>query len=521
MFSPTIHRYIFVYGICILAGSMLFGVLPTSIPEGILLGNWVLGGHFKQKWQLLKGNKIFWALTSVFLVHLLGLINTTNFGPGLNDIRVKIPLLLMPLVFFSEKSLSKDEIKILFGVFILGVVLSTVWCTYYYYTHTITDLRKVSRFMSHIRLGLFLDIGVCVLVYYIFEDKRNSVKTIGVIIIGYLLWFILKFGLLTGLVLLILIGIAVVFYTMVKRSFKLKVAGILVLLVILCASGWFLNSEWKKNNFVDHSAANSQKQKSFSGRMYSPVGDNKQTENGFYLAYNIQFEEIYRGWPELSRVGVFETDKRGNELIWTLVRYLTSKGLTKDSFGLAQLSKEDIGNIENGITNYKYANASELRKRTKDLFSEYQSYKQGANPSGNSLLMRFEFWKAAVYIIKRNFWFGVGTGDVQAAFNKAYYRTQTKLSYEWRLRAHNQFLAITVSFGVFGLIVFVFSLIYPVIVLRKELSVLFYIFFFVSIVSFLTEDTLETISGVAFFVYFNTLFLWLAYNKQKDENQNL
>lgn len=470
---------------------------------------------------MLKGNKIFWALISVFLVHLLGLINTTNFGFGLSDIRVKVPMALLPLVFFSEKSLNKDEIKILFSVFILGVLLSSFWCTYYYYAHAVTDLRKVSRYMSHIRLGLFLDIAICVLVYCIFEDKRSSIKAIGVIIIAYLIWFLLKFGLVTGLILLGFVGAAFVFYIVIKRGLKIKVAGILVLLLGVFASIWFLNSEWQKNNFVDNSASNTQRQKSFSGRAYYPVGDNKQTENGFYLAYNIQFEEIYLGWPELSRVGVFENDKRGNEMLWTIVRYMTSKGLTKDSAGLAQLSKEDVGNIENGITNYKYATGSELRKRTKDLLSEYQNYKNGANPSGNSILMRLEFWKASIYIIKRNFWFGVGTGDVQTAFNKAYYRTQTKLSHEWRLRAHNQFLAIMVSCGIFGLLVFLFSLIYPVVVLRKELGALYYIFFCISVISFLTEDTLETISGVAFFVYFNTLFLWLAYHKQKEKDQNL
>ena len=244
-----------------------------------------------------------------------------------------------------------------------------------------------------------------------------------------------------------------------------------------------------------------------------------QTENGFYMARNIQYDEIYKGWQKISKANVLGNDKKGNPIVWTLLRYMTSKGLTKDSVGLTQLSKKDIENIENGVANYKYADASALRIRVKDFLSEYQNYKNGANPSGNTMLMRFEFWKAAIYVIKRNVWVGVGTGDAQAAFGKAYMRTETNLTHDWRLRSHNQFLAITVSFGILGLILFVVSLIYPAIVLRKKLAGLYFAFLFIAVISFLTEDTLESQSGVSFFAYFNTLFLWLGYSKafsQKD-----
>jgi O-antigen ligase len=148
--------------------------------------------------------------------------------------------------------------------------------------------------------------------------------------------------------------------------------------------------------------------------------------------------------------------------------------------------------------------------RVKGFLTEYQDYKHGANPSGKTMLMRFEFWKAAIYIIKRNVWFGVGTGDAQAAFHKAYYRTGTKLSHEWRLRSHNQFLAITVSFGMFGLALFIFSLVYPAFVVRNKLSGLYFIFLFIVVISFMTEDTLESQSGVSFFAYFNNLVLWMG-----------
>ena len=50
-----------------MAGSMLFGTVPTSIPEIILFSNWVFEGNYKEKWNTLKQHKLFWILSSVFL----------------------------------------------------------------------------------------------------------------------------------------------------------------------------------------------------------------------------------------------------------------------------------------------------------------------------------------------------------------------------------------------------------------------------------------------------------------------
>ncbi|HWY10843.1 MAG TPA: O-antigen ligase family protein [Bacteroidia bacterium] len=490
---------------------MLFGTVPTSIPEIILFSNWVFEGNYKEKWNTLKGHKLFWILSSVFLMHWVGLIFTSNLEEGLHDIKIKIPLMLLPLVFFSAKPLNKKELNLLLCLLVSGIVLSSFWCVYYSYSHVLLDIRKASRFISHIRFGLFINLGICTLVYFIMEQNSFRIKALSVFIILYLLWFMLAFSFVTGLVMFGLLAVIFVLYLIIKQSVKIKLIGFSLLVAGALTGLWFIHGEWKASNFIDTSTVNTLKQKSLNGRPYAKVKDNKHTENGFYVGYNIQYQELSSGWPLLSKLSIIQKDKKNNPVVWTLIRYMTSKGLTKDSVGLMQLNKTDVENIEKGITNYKYADASALRKRVKEFLWEYQDYKNGANPSGNTMLMRFEFWKAAAYIIHRNIWMGVGTGDAQKAFDKAYYRTNTNLSHEWRLRSHNQFLAITVAFGIFGLMIFLFSLFYPITILRKKLHGLYFMFFIITIISFLTEDTLETQAGASFYAYFNTLFLWLAY----------
>ena len=222
------------------------------------------------------------------------------------------------------------------------------------------------------------------------------------------------------------------------------------------------------------------------------------------------WEELEKEWPLRSKIPFNEPDKLGNNIRYTVLRYMSSKGLTKDSAGVATLSPEDIENIENGSSNYLYTINNGLTTKWRELVWEYTKYKRGENPSGHTLTMRLEFWKTASYIIYDHPVFGVGTGDIQDAFNSMYIETDSKLDAVWRLRCHNQYLAIGVAFGFVGLLLFVFYLLYPAIILRKELHYLYWPFFLIALLSFVTEDTLETQSGVTFFIFFQTLFLWLA-----------
>jgi hypothetical protein len=513
-----------LFGLIGLGAGMMFGTVPTSIPEIILFANWLFEGRFKSKWHLIRLNPVFWVLSSVLLMHVLGLIHTGEMSSALDDIRIKIPLLLLPLVFFTTEPVNKNEFNLLLKFFVVAVVMSTLWCVFYYFTHDLSDARKASRFMSHIRLGLLVNFCVGVLYFLFRNEDQFKLKTIYVLIIVYLLAVMLILGMVTGLSLFVLLAVIYMFYLVFRHGIIFKLTG-LILLSVLAISGFFLiGSEWKKFNYVDMSEKNNAKTHSQSGRAYFKLDSaNYHTENGFYITNNIQYDELHMHWKKYSKINLYGQDKKGAYVMWNVIRYLSSKGLTKDSVGLAELGAEDFKNIENGCTNYLYANASPIKLRIKEFFWEYRDYKQGFNPSGNTLLMRLEFWKAAKYIIARNLWTGVGTGDAQKSFNKAYNRSKSTLAHEWWLRSHNQFLSITVCFGIWGLLVFLFSIVYPAISLRNQLNNLYWLFLLIVLISFITEDTLETQTGVTFYAYFNTLFLWLACGKKYGDttNQNL
>lgn len=514
MLSLNWHRNIFLFGLIGLAVGMLFGTVPTSIPQIILAANWLLEKNFTWKWHQLKNNKIFWILISLFLLHLIGMVYTENIPKGLDDLRNKIPLLILPLILFSTNPLSAKEFKLLFSFFFISVFVSSVCCFIVYLgftKKTIIDVRQTSVFMSHIRFSLFIAFSVIGLIYFSVKEQQKVFRSFSILIIVWLIFFMYKLEMATGFLSLIIVGGALLLHYCVSFFKKTISFSIIILLVIGLI---FITSKALQSlNMFDEnpaSKANIMLKKSVNGRDYLNDTVYGLAENGNLIGLNICYTELEKEWEKRSRIPYFAKDKKGNGLRYSLLHYMASKGLTKDSLGITQLSDADIQNIEMGASNYKYTNQSGLFIRWRELVWEYTKYKRGENPSGHTLTMRLEFWKTACFIINKYPIVGVGTGDVQNAFDTAYIETNSKLDAVWRLRCHNQYLAITVAFGMLGLLVFLFYLFYPAFDQRKNLHYLYWPFFLIALLSFITEDTLETQSGVTFFIFFQSLFLWLA-----------
>lgn len=522
MFSESWHRRIFLFGIISLATGLLFGALPTSIPQIILGANWFLEKKYVSKIKSLYTNTFFWVLSSLFLLHLVGLIYTSNISAGLNDIKTKIPLLIFAIIFLSTKPLNKKEFELFFKCFFASVILSSIFCFIVYMGLTnkhIIDVRDASIFISHIRFSLIITFTVIGIFYFL---KSKTEILIGSLSIIWLVFFMYKLEMATGIFLLLSVSFILLINYVFKKANNYLSLVILLLLSISCFYGYkkvktdllmFNKNLLSKNNVL--------LQKTLNGRVYLQDTLFNLAENGNLITINICDDELQKEWNNSSKLKYYKNDNNGNSLRFTILRYLSSKGLTKDSAGLSNLNKPDIIKIENGISNFNYSFNSGLSHKWREIIWEYTNYKRHENPSGHTLTMRLEFWKTAFYIIKQNPFFGVGTGDVQQSFNLAYDQMHSKLLPQWRLRCHNQYLAITVAFGFFGFCIFIFYLLYPIIKLNSKLHQLYWPFILILAFSFLTEDTLESQAGLTFFGIFNTLFIWLASNENKTSTHKV
>ena len=253
--------------------------------------------------------------------------------------------------------------------------------------------------------------------------------------------------------------------------------------------------------FIDQYAKTEQ------GNNYTFNLDNPEMENGYPAYVYMCEEELRRSWNRRSIINFDSTDIKMQPIKFTLMRFLASKGLRKDSVAMTHLTDEEIHSIEKGIPNINYQSPS-IKVRLMQVIWEMDQSIRGGDPNGHSIMQRLESWKASLEVIPENILLGVGTGDLPAAVHDQYSLMNSKLNSDHYLRSHNQYLAITVAFGITGLAYFLFALSYPIIFLYERKNFIYLLFFLTLILSMLTEDTLETQPGATFFAFFNALFLF-------------
>jgi hypothetical protein len=505
--SYLTHKNIFLFGLVVLAVGIPISRFLVSVSQLILLGNWLLETRFVQKWNTLRSSKLFWAYIAIFLFYVLGMLWTTDYEYGLKDLRIKLPMLWLPVLFFTTPKLSKKEYHAVLHFFVAAVVAASLWSMAVYLGLTkieVHDVREISRFESHIRFSLMIVLAVLYLFFVIIrKDVRHR------IVFGLLLCWLLGFLILlqsfTGIIIAGLVAFSALSWVLFSRkSTLLKLAFTGVVLSGSVFMGYLVLDEWKKLNRAEEVDFASLPAATASHRWYYHEKNSRLRENGNLVWIYIQDDEMRQEWNKKSWRGYDSLDFKGNPLRFTLVRYLASKGLTRDSAGVNRLSEEDIRHIENGYANYLYTSSSGLRPRIHELLWELEQMEMQQNPTGHSLGMRLEFWQTAWHIMKKNPAFGVGTGDVEQAFKKQYAEDKTSLPARWQLRSHNQFLAVGVALGLCGLLLFLLSYFSPFL-FRRSHSRFFVFFMFIQLFSFFNEDTLETQAGVTFCVFFTQL----------------
>ena len=252
--------------------------------------------------------------------------------------------------------------------------------------------------------------------------------------------------------------------------------------------------------------------KSAEGNCYAHIPDLISPETGEPIYIYICKKELVRNWSKYSSIAFDSVDLKGQKISETIVRYLSSKKLRKDANGLSQLSKEEIKDIENGITS---ANHKGLLGRLYGLKYQLINVK---DPNGHSLLERLEYWKTGIQIASSNLLIGVGTGDVQDSFNQKYEENHSLLKEGKRRRAHNYYLTVLITFGIIGFLYFVYIIGSHLLTNIHTNEILGVVFMVVILVSFLIEDTIETQTGVTFFALFYGLFSYKYSERKRNED---
>ncbi len=510
-----IHEQAYFYGLILLAISLPLSIFAVTISQTLLLTNWLVEGRFREKWLRFRQNPAIGVLLSLYILHALGLLWSNDPAFGYVDMRVKVSLFVLPMIIGTSAPLKQKQVDRILLFFSMGVFVATmasVMALLGWLSVQVEGYRDLSLFMSHIRFSLMVVLSILIVVWYLFLHQGPLSRFEKISYLVGLIWFpvfLILLKSLSGIVIMGFLG----FFLLVRWVFEIRDPAIrfmvfmpVIMIPLFCII--YLGQVINKYYTFDEIHFDEIDSYTVLGNPYKNHPNLREVENGHYVWLHICDIEMEEEWNKVSEVDFNGKTLNGNTIRGTLIRFLTSKGLRKDAAGVRQLSKAEIKAVEMGVANYIYLQRFRLYPRIYEVIWEIDRYRLGYSPNEKSVVQRYLYLEAGWSIARENLLYGVGNGDVRAAFEEYYERVNSPLSEKWRRRAHNQYLTFLLSFGILGFLVTMVALIAPIFLMKRNRSFLAVGFLILMLLSMVSEDTLETAAGSAFIGFFYSLFVF-------------
>ena len=511
----TIHEQVYFYTLIFMAVSLPLSIFTSSLSQIILGINWVAEGRFREKWDRLKSNLALWLILGLYLLHLVGIIWSQDTSYYLNDLRVKLPLFILPLVVGTSSPLDRkqsDRILLFFTIAVFVGSMASVMKLTGLLPGEIEGYRDLSIFISHIRFSLMIILALLVVIYFLFIQRNSLTRFEKFFYLLCLLWFPVFLVLLKSLSGIVIGGILAIFIlgraALEIRDPVIRFMAVIPVIMIPLFSIIYLGHAVNKFYSSDPVIPGELDAFTAEGNPYVNKPERKETENGHYVWIHVCEKELEREWKKVSDFNYLGKTTNGNGIRMTLIRFLTSKDLRKDAAGVRQLDPDEIRAIEHGVANVIYMNRFRLYPRIYEVIWEIDRFRMGYDPNDKSIVQRYFYLDAGWKIARKNLLYGVGTGDVKQAFEDYYDSIDSPLKIKWRRRAHNQFLTFIIALGIPGMILCIIALVAPLFLAKRERSFLAAGFLILLMISMLNEDTLETSAGTAFTAFFYAILIF-------------
>lgn len=130
--------------------------------------------------------------------------------------------------------------------------------------------------------------------------------------------------------------------------------------------------------------------------------------------------------------------------------------------------------------------------------------------------IRIAIWKCSKDILKEHWLIGVGTGDIQDTLQQTYENRKFYFASRFnKYNAHNQYLQMTIGYGIPGLILLLLCIIAPFFKPRNPINKFYYLFLLSFLSICFTEVILDVNKGVIWYSFFNSILAFSVYKKEK------
>ena len=306
-----------------LMGMSQFWLVLVWLVDGILTRD------FKQKLSRFWHNKAAVLLVAFYLMHVVGLLWTSDFEYAMKDLRVKLPILVMPFVLSSLEPLDRKRFDLVMLVYVLSVFIATQFSFFRYVRHDYEDVREISRFISHIRFCLNIVFSMAVIGYYLYKrriSKGKGVPSFGikVVVDQFLMWLLLFwfayvvfiFESLSGYVILAAVVLATLLFAFLRwkkgRGWRvaLGVSALMVIAAVVVAV-WAVVRPMVEVKPVDFSTL---EKTTAQGNPYWHDTIHNPVEDGKYVGLYYNRNELREAWSLRSELPFDGTTAYGENL---------------------------------------------------------------------------------------------------------------------------------------------------------------------------------------------------------------
>ncbi|HRS53304.1 MAG TPA: hypothetical protein P5250_01185, partial [Bacteroidales bacterium] len=125
----NIAKKLYIVGLAGLISALPISNFFMSFFQFFILGAWILEWEMKAKLKSLLSNPTPIILSSLYVLHVIGLLWTSDYNYAFNDLRIKLPLLMLPIVISTGTKINQKTFNVLLILFVTSVTIATFFCT--------------------------------------------------------------------------------------------------------------------------------------------------------------------------------------------------------------------------------------------------------------------------------------------------------------------------------------------------------------------------------------------------------
>lgn len=238
------------YSIIAMMGSLFIGRVPLSVSMIAFIGFSFLHTDLKKRLLQFFSSPLLWSMSLLFLLPLISGAWSNDRQEWMNILRIKLPLLLLPLAFAGPFGFSEKQWQWLAYIFIALVTAGTIWSIFHYaenlsaihegYLRAKTITTPLQN--DHVRFSWMISIAV-LLSGWLCWQKRNQSKLIAgtlFIIAGWLIVFLHILAARTGLFSFYIIMLGIIGWLLFRKLKPVYGTLLLIILLALPVTAWFI-----------------------------------------------------------------------------------------------------------------------------------------------------------------------------------------------------------------------------------------------------------------------------------------